>query len=178
MFIPSAEVATGYPEIETPDSRKDVAAIETEPAPINPGAEIVSLCGPGFSTEERIWFILCYIDEHLAEDLSVGRLALLCGRSLSQFRVSFVKQTRTAPARYVKNLRLRRAAEMLTADRLTIPVVMRRVGLSDKSHFIRDFKACFGVTPGNYYRTMLRRRRALQRAAVVENAEPFAVPGE
>jgi transcriptional regulator GlxA family with amidase domain len=173
MLNTSAEASTVYQPNETPDPRKDGDAIEPAPAPPDPDAQIVSLCEPWFSTEERIWFILSYIDGHLEEDLSVRRLARLCGRSLSHFRASFLLQTKATPGRYIKNLRLRKAAEMLTAERLTLPVVMRRVGLRDKSHFMRDFKACFGITPGNYHRTQLRRRRALQRAAIVETAEPI-----
>jgi AraC-like DNA-binding protein len=39
---------------------------------------------------------------------------------------------------------------LLTTTFLSVKQIVRRVGLTDESHFVRDFKRSYGVTPGEY----------------------------
>src|ERR1051325_10955989 len=54
------------------------------------------------------------------------------------------------PAKYLKSLRMQQAATLLTTTFLSVKEIVRRVGLADESHFVRDFKRRFGRTPSEY----------------------------
>jgi AraC-like DNA-binding protein len=47
------------------------------------------------------------------------------------------------------------ALHLVSAGLLSIKEIMTRVGYRSKSHFVRDFKACFRLAPSDY------RKRAL-----------------
>lgn len=51
---------------------------------------------------------------------------------------------------YLIQLRLHTAADLLAGSLLTITQVMDQVGIRDRSHFTRDFKQEFGMTPSAY----------------------------
>jgi AraC-like DNA-binding protein len=48
---------------------------------------------------------------------------------------------------YVKMVRLKRARELLESSFLSVKEVMSSVGMSDISHFVREYKSVFGCTP-------------------------------
>lgn len=58
--------------------------------------------------------------------------------------------TGVPPARYLKSLRMQQAATLLTTTFLSVKEIVRRVGCTDESHFVRDFKRIYGVTPSEY----------------------------
>ena len=51
---------------------------------------------------------------------------------------------------YLKTLRLRRAAELLSGSDLPIKVVTGRVGFESRSYFTRAFRAFSGLHPTEY----------------------------
>ena len=55
-----------------------------------------------------------------------------------------------APAHYLRALRLEQARELLQTSRLTVKQIMNEVGVEDKSHFAREFKKTYGLTPTAY----------------------------
>jgi AraC-like DNA-binding protein len=58
--------------------------------------------------------------------------------------------TGRSPYQYVKEARLDRARQLLDDGRLGIAHVAHSVGYTSVSHFIKGFRARFGVTPGDY----------------------------
>lgn len=65
-----------------------------------------------------------------------------------RFRRLFRAETGTTPARFLKSLRMQQAKDLLENTFLATREILRRVGLSSESHFARDFKRHYGVTPG------------------------------
>lgn len=59
----------------------------------------------------------------------------------------FKAETGSSPARYLKTLRLERARELLETTLLSVKEIRALVGLNDESHFARDFRATYGLTP-------------------------------
>jgi AraC-like DNA-binding protein len=51
---------------------------------------------------------------------------------------------------YHKELRLEKAGQLLEGLSLTIKQIRLEVGYQDHSHFFRDFKKHFGMTPSQY----------------------------
>ena len=56
-------------------------------------------------------------------------------------------QTGHSPASFVREVRLRRAYELVQTTFLSIKEVMAAVGWNDPSHFSRTFKRRFGLSP-------------------------------
>lgn len=92
--------------------------------------------------------------------LTLEQLAEPLGISFSHLRQRFKKLTGMTLWYYVKSLRLETARRLLATEYLTLKQVMARVGLSDVTHFNRDFRKVYGVSPRDY------RDRHCQAAAV------------
>jgi len=70
--------------------------------------------------------------------------------SPSRLRHLFKAETGVTPAQHLKSLRMREAKKIMGAAYFSAKEVMTKVGLSDKSHFERDFKKTYGLTPAQY----------------------------
>jgi len=81
----------------------------------------------------------------------VGDLVRASGRSERTLDRLFARYVGASPAWVIRRYRLRAAAARLTASP---PADVRAVawdcGYADQAHFIRDFRATIGVTPGAY----------------------------
>ncbi len=82
--------------------------------------------------------------------LSLAAIARIVNLSESRLRCLFSEVTGLSLAHFVKLLRLEAARRMLATEFLTVKEVMARTGIKDPSHFNRDFKTAFGVTPAQY----------------------------
>jgi AraC-like DNA-binding protein len=99
---------------------------------------------------ERLKEILEYIDDHLAEKLSVERLAGRVHVSATHFHTFFRRMTGQSPIEYINGLRLARARTLLTTKPVTVQEAAHRVGFENVSYFIRAFKQRYGMTPAAY----------------------------
>lgn len=82
----------------------------------------------------------------------VTLLAKGSGLSPSRFTHLFTSEVGESPARYLKRLRLERARELLETTGLKVKRIAYEVGITDVSHFVRDFTQCYGATPASYRR--------------------------
>ena len=86
--------------------------------------------------------------ENIQSELSCADLAEHARLSPRHFSRLFRVETGTTPARFLKSLRMQQAKYLLENSFLATREIIRRVGLSNESHFARDFKRFYGVTPG------------------------------
>lgn len=93
---------------------------------------------------------LTYIRAHLGEPMTVTDMAEQVSLSPSAFSHLFREVTGRSPYQFVKEIRLDRARELLVDGRLAVTEVSRAVGYSSVSHFIKEFRGRFGVTPRAY----------------------------
>lgn len=93
---------------------------------------------------------LRFIDAHLAERLTVAGLAARVHLSPSAFTRTFREVTGQSPYQFVKDARLNRARELLFEERLGVAGVSRAVGYASPSHFIKEFRSRFGITPRGF----------------------------
>ena len=100
--------------------------------------------------EQRVQIALALMKEDLRRELSADRLAEAVNLSPSRFRHIFKAETGTSPARYLHSLRLEHARELLETSLLTVKQIMSSVGIADRSHFDREFKRAYGLTPVQY----------------------------
>jgi transcriptional regulator GlxA family with amidase domain len=100
--------------------------------------------------DQRVQVVIGLIVRDLHHELSVKRMANLVNLSSSRLRHLFRKETGLSFAQYVKTRRLQKAKELVETTFLSMKEIMNRVGLHDKSHFAKDFKRAFGVTPAQH----------------------------
>lgn len=110
---------------------------------------------PDNSSDVRIQHALCLLKQNMDRPLRVGDIAQSVLLSKSHFAYLFRRETASSPARLLKRLRLLAAQHMLEASDLSVKEIAARVGLSDISHFVRDFQSSFGLSPARY-RKMLQ----------------------
>ena len=55
-----------------------------------------------------------------------------------------------SPERFLAEVRLEKAKELLESSFLTVKEIMSEVGIADAGYFSRSFKAAYGVTPAKW----------------------------
>ncbi len=91
-----------------------------------------------------------FIEEQLAEDLTIADLAAVVHMSPFHFARTFKTATGLPPHRYLTQRRMERAKFLLSVTRLTVAEVAYRVGFENKSHFSAQFRKATGTTPKAY----------------------------
>lgn len=88
------------------------------------------------------------INEHFTEPLLITNLAAAVGYSVQHFQRLFLQEYGVTPHKYLQNLRLQRAMQMLTEDpERPVQDIALNLGM-ETNYFIRVFRKAYGVTPG------------------------------
>ena len=96
-----------------------------------------------------------YIHEHYtSEDISVEKLISMTGIGASYYRQLFKNKYGTTPAKYIQNLRIRYAKQLMQNLFCTIDSVAQMSGFQSTAYFCRQFKQCTGLTPSAYREQM------------------------
>lgn len=101
--------------------------------------------------------VLDYIQEHLAEDISLDTLAKVAGLSPFHFARLFKRSVGTAPHQYLIRRRVERARELLLTTQTEIAEIATQVGFCDQSHLTSHFKRVYGIAPGAFLRSCTAR---------------------
>ncbi len=99
---------------------------------------------------ERVKRVIELMHDDPSRTFSLGEMAQSVNLSPPYFCYLFKSVIGDPPARYLKSLRMQHAATLLTTTFLSVKEIVRRVGCTDESHFVRDFKRMYGVTPSVY----------------------------
>lgn len=99
---------------------------------------------------ERIRIMLNFIDEHYRDDLNVATLSESAEVSESEAMRCFHNMLGTTPIQYLKNYRIRKAAELLRVSEEKIVDIAIDCGFQDMSYFAKTFREAKGVTPTEY----------------------------
>ena len=100
--------------------------------------------------DRRVKQVIALMEKCLHQGRPASWLARRVNLSASRLHQLFKEETGQPPARYLHALRMARARELLESSYLSVKQVMSRVGVSDESHFVRDFKKTYGFTPARY----------------------------
>ena len=93
--------------------------------------------------------VVAYVEEHMEEQVSADQLSSEVHMSKYHFLRKFKLLTGVTPHSFVMNKKLIRACELLSRGE-TISNVWQKTGFGDYSVFLRNFRAAFGVSPGQY----------------------------
>src|SRR6266478_2653336 len=96
---------------------------------------------------DRIAAALGYARDHIAEALTVERLAGSAGMSLRQFTRAFRAQTGTTPARVVERLRTDLARGRIETTGEPVERIAEAVGFGDAENMRRAFIRLYGQPP-------------------------------
>lgn len=98
----------------------------------------------------RILEAMQFIRANHTKKLSVEVLARRVAMSPSHFAHRFTAVARTSPMRYLREVRLERARNLLGEPGARAGDVGLRVGFESAAHFAREFKRRFGTPPSQY----------------------------
>ena len=97
-----------------------------------------------------VYKILCYVDMHYSENITMNDLSAVAGLSPDYMARKFKSALHMTPSEYVRKFRIARAMELLCTTDLSVAEVARRTGFSDVSLFSRVFKQSVGLPPASY----------------------------
>lgn len=95
-----------------------------------------------------------YMRQNATRALTVEQVARHVGMSCSHFAHRFSAVARVTPMRFLKQLRLDAARELMLGQSVRAGDAALQVGYESTSHFTRDFKQAFGAAPGEYVRRL------------------------
>lgn len=98
----------------------------------------------------RVKFALGIIEARFNEKLTVRDLTKSLGVSGSHFRYLFRKETGVTFQSFLRETRLRAAAQRLLDDGLSVKEIALSIGYRHVSNFNRDFSKRFSITPSRY----------------------------
>jgi AraC-like DNA-binding protein len=101
-------------------------------------------------TRTRIDQITEYMRIHLHESLDVSQLSPVFGYSREHFTRFFRQATGISPGKYLNNLRLERAKELLRSTGDNLDRIAEKSGLTNSNYLCRIFRQKLGITPSQY----------------------------
>ena len=112
--------------------------------------------GGGEQREERpIHGITRYLQEHLAEEVSLSVLAEEFHLSAQYISQLFKNEIGVGFLTYLTNIRMERAKQLLLSTPLSIAEVSEQSGYGDYRVFTKVFKKSEGITPSQYRRDFI-----------------------
>ncbi|WP_282936351.1 AraC family transcriptional regulator [Paenibacillus sp. RC67] len=98
---------------------------------------------------EKLSRVLSYIQEHLAERITVEQLAQLAHYHPNYFIRYFHSILGTSPVQYIKHMRMEKSKTLLLTTQLPVSEIAREVGI-EHSNFTPMFKKHTGFLPSSY----------------------------
>src|SRR5262249_44715330 len=95
-----------------------------------------------------------FIEEHLADEISLSSLAQLVRLSPFHFSRAFKESFGMPPHRYLTHQRIERAKGLLAARQLSVTEIGLDVGFSETSSCTAAFRKVTGETPTEYRRSV------------------------
>lgn len=90
-----------------------------------------------------------YIEETYDRNFSLRELSAVCHLSSFHLLRIFRERLGVPPHAYLKQVRIKRAKELLAKGR-SMAFVAQETGFTDQSHFAKQFKQITGITPKKY----------------------------
>lgn len=97
---------------------------------------------------------IAFINDYLAQDLSLEAIANAVEMSQYYFARLFKQSMGIAPYQYLLQQRVERAKQLLTTTSLPIAQIARQVGFSNQTQLTIQFRKFTGTTPLNYRRQL------------------------
>lgn len=91
--------------------------------------------------------VICYMEEHISDDLTLDGIAAVAHLDKSYLVRLFKKEVKKTPIAMLIEMRLDRAADYVAATDMKISEIASSLGYKTPSFFIAEYKKRFGITP-------------------------------
>ena len=102
------------------------------------------------ATDPTLGPVIRFIHDRPTHECSVEQLAVQAGLSRTVFIERFKKALGKTPGAYTRDLRLRKAADILESSSLDVYSIAIKAGYQSSGAFCTAFKSWAGVSPGEY----------------------------
>lgn len=102
------------------------------------------------STNKAVFQVCQYIESHYSEDLSLQSLADLVYLNPKYLSRLFIQDKKININKYIKDVRFKKAIDLLLHSNMKITDISKRVGYGNPSYFGKLFQAEYNQTPENY----------------------------
>ena len=102
----------------------------------------------------RLKQVLSFIEDQLAEDLSLEKIATIAGVSVSHLQTLFRISMGVTVHQYVIQRRVERAKVMLMQDELSMAEIALAAGFAHQSHMARHMRRMLGMPPQVFKRML------------------------
>jgi two-component system response regulator YesN len=100
--------------------------------------------------DQRLEAAIAFMKINLQRRLTPAEIARTVNLSPSRVRQLFRKETGMSLGRYLRQLRMERAKQLLETSFLSVKGVASTVGINGVSHFVRDFEKAYHLSPARY----------------------------
>jgi two-component system, response regulator YesN len=100
--------------------------------------------------DQRVRGVIAFMEDNIHRKITPTEVAESVRLSPSYLRHLFKDETGTSVARYLRELRLKRAKHLLETTFLSVKEVAATVGIDGLSHFVRDFEKAYRLSPARY----------------------------
>jgi AraC-like DNA-binding protein len=94
--------------------------------------------------------MVAHIEAHLDDELRAGKLAAMAGLSPTQLDRRMRRVFQLTLTRFIRKLRIGRAAELLATTRQPVAEIALMCGYGDQTAFTRQFRHMVGMPPATY----------------------------
>lgn len=98
----------------------------------------------------RVTLLMRALARDLPRAWTVSDMGCVLGVSSAQLRRLCATALGATPRQLLCNMRLQAAARLLRDPGIRVKEIQARVGVADASHFCRDFRDRFGMSPTEY----------------------------
>jgi two-component system, response regulator YesN len=107
--------------------------------------------GNNYTTEQIVNMIIAFLKENYSQEINMDLIANEFKFNSSYLSKIFTKCTGENPSKYLMNLRINKAKNLLSNDKdLSIKDVGNLVGYPNQYYFSRIFKICTGKSPAKF----------------------------
>jgi two-component system, response regulator YesN len=100
--------------------------------------------------DQRVQHVVSFIQNNYQRKLSLREMADTVNLSPWWLCHLFKSDIDTSPDRFLSQVRMQKAKDLLANGFLSVKEVSTEVGISDAAHFSHSFKAACGLTPAQY----------------------------
>ena len=105
---------------------------------------------PDGLSNARFLQMMSYINNHYDQGLSLNQLAEEMNLNANYLSQVFKRETGKTFLKYITDLRIEKAKELLDSKNYSISEIASRLGFSDYFYFLKTFKRVTGMTPKQY----------------------------
>ncbi|MCR5255552.1 MAG: response regulator [Acetatifactor sp.] len=107
-----------------------------------------------YKNKQKIQQAVMYVRENYDKDLNMAVVSNHISMNYSLFSYAFKQYTGTNFVAFLKDIRMNKAKELLEKTDMRIVEISQKIGYENEKHFMKIFKASYGVSPTEYRKNM------------------------